>query len=53
MLQPIAQDTSDFPELRQKQCVYLDKTAFFHSLITRRDASRFFSLRARAVLANH
>ena len=47
MLQPIAQDTSDFPELRQKQCVYVDKTAFFHSLITRLDASRFFIARPR------
>ena len=47
MLQPIAQDTSDFPELRQKQCVYLDKTAFFHNLIMRRDASRFFIARPR------
>ncbi|MBP5640978.1 MAG: AAA family ATPase [Victivallales bacterium] len=47
MLQPIAQDTSDFPELRQKQCVYVDKTAFFHNLITRRDASRFFIARPR------
>ncbi|MBP5640579.1 MAG: AAA family ATPase [Victivallales bacterium] len=47
MLQPIAQDTSDFPELRQKQCIYVDKTAFFHSLITRLDASRFFIARPR------
>ena len=47
MLQPIAQDTSDFPELRQKKCVYVDKTAFFHNLITRLDASRFFIARPR------
>ena len=46
-LQPIAQDTGDFPELRQKKCVYVDKTAFFHNLITRLDASRFFIARPR------
>ena len=34
MLQPIAQDTSDFPKLRNKGCVYVDKTTYFHRLIT-------------------
>ena len=47
MLQPIAIDTNSFPELRKKQCVYVDKTAYFHRLITRLDASRFFLARPR------
>ena len=46
-LQPIAQDTGDFPELRQNKCVYVDKTAYFHKLITRLDARRFFIARPR------
>ena len=47
MLQPIAIDTNSFPELRQKHCVYVDKTAYFHRLITRLDARRFFLARPR------
>ncbi|MBO4513365.1 MAG: AAA family ATPase [Victivallales bacterium] len=47
MLQPIAIDTSSFPELRKTQCVYVDKTAYFHRLITRLDARRFFIARPR------
>ena len=47
MLQPIAIDTSSFSELRKNQCVYVDKTAYFHRLITRLDARRFFIARPR------
>ena len=47
MLQPIAIDSSSFPELRRKNCVYVDKTAYFHRLITRLDANRFFIARPR------
>ncbi len=47
MLQPIARDTSDFPELREKRCVYVDKTAYFHRLITSVEASRYFIARPR------
>ncbi|MBR4221631.1 MAG: AAA family ATPase [Victivallales bacterium] len=47
MLQPIAIDTNSFPELRKGQCVYVDKTAYFHRLITRFDARRFFLARPR------
>ena len=47
MLQPIAIDTSDFPELRKKGCVYVDKTAYFHRLATNLDASRYFIARPR------
>ena len=41
-LQPILTDSSDFPEIRGNGCVYVDKTAYFHDLITRLDARRFF-----------
>ena len=47
MLQPIAIDTNSFPELRQEHCVYVDKTAYFHKLITRPGARRFFLARPR------
>ena len=47
MLQPIARDTSDFPKLREKRCVYVDKTAYFHRLITSLDASCYFIARPR------
>ena len=47
MLQPIAIDTCSFPELRRMKCVYVDKTATFHSMITRPDARRFFLARPR------
>ncbi len=46
-LQPIAIDTNSFPELRRKECVYVDKTGYFHRLVTRLDASRFFLARPR------
>ena len=42
MLQPISTDTSDFPEMRRKGCVYVDKTAYLSNLLTGLDA-RFFS----------
>ena len=47
MLQPIITDTSDFPEIRESGCIYVDKTAYFHNLITRKDARRFFLARPR------
>ncbi|MBR4899907.1 MAG: AAA family ATPase [Victivallales bacterium] len=46
-LQPILTDSSDFPELRKKGCVYVDKTAYFHDLITRQETQRFFLSRPR------
>ncbi len=46
MLQPIITDSSDFPEMRTKGCVYVDKTAFFHKLISGMNA-RFFLSRPR------
>ena len=47
MLQPILVDSSDFTEIRGSECIYVDKTAYFHQLITRRDARRFFLARPR------
>jgi len=46
MLQPILTDSSDFPELRQKDCVYIDKTAYLHRLLAGPNA-RFFLARPR------
>ncbi len=45
-LQPILTDSSDFPEMRRKGCVYVDKTAYFHQLMMGPD-SRFFIARPR------
>ena len=47
MLQPILIDSSDFTEIRENECIYVDKTAYFHKLITRLDARRFFLARPR------
>ncbi len=46
-LQTIAKDTSDFLELRNHGNIYVDKTAFFHRLITNLEAKRFFIARPR------
>ena len=46
MLQPILTDSSDFPEMREKGCIYVDKTAYYHKLLTGTDA-RFFLSRPR------
>ena len=40
MLQPIPTDTHDFPEIRENGCIYVDKTAYFHKLITMKNARR-------------
>ena len=34
VMKAIAKDTSDFPKLRERGCVYVDKTAYLHRLIT-------------------
>ena len=47
MLQPIAKDTSDFPELRGNGCVYVDKTAYFHRLVNSVETRRYFIVRPR------
>ena len=34
MAKPISTDTASFPKLREKGCLYVDKTAYFHKLLT-------------------
>ena len=46
MLQSIITDSSSFPEMRQKGCIYVDKTAYLHQLISGVNA-RFFLARPR------
>ena len=46
-MKPIAVTTSDFPTLIGAGQVYVDKTAYFHSLITDRSRAYFFIARPR------
>ena len=46
-MQPIATDSSSFAEIRTKGCIYVDKTAYFHELITNPSRSKFFIARPR------
>ncbi len=43
MLKPISIDSSDFPKMRKKGCIYVDKTAYFHKLLTGENACYFLS----------
>ena len=47
IMKPIATTTSDFPDLRRKGCIYVDKTAYFHRLVTDVGTSMFFLARPR------
>ncbi len=46
-LRPIARDTSDFPDLRRRGCIYVDKTALFHRLVADEGTKCFFLSRPR------
>ncbi|MBP5228511.1 MAG: AAA family ATPase [Kiritimatiellae bacterium] len=46
-MRPIATDTADFPKLRERGCIYVDKTMFIHRLISDVDARLFFISRPR------
>ena len=46
-MQPITKDNCDFPTLRQSGCVYVDKTAWLHSLATDPQGHLFFLARPR------
>ena len=46
-MRPIATDTADFPSLRKRGCVYVDKTIYMHRLISSANASLFFVSRPR------
>ena len=43
----IAPDTHDFPKLREKGCIYVDKTRFIHRLVTDIGTNLFFISRPR------
>ena len=47
MMKPIATDTHDFPSLRERECIYVDKTMFMHRLITDACTNLFFVSRPR------
>lgn len=38
-MKPIATDTADFPFLRKRGCIYVDKTMYMHRLIESVDAA--------------
>ena len=46
-MKPIATDTHDFPKLREKGCIYVDKTRFIHRLVTDVGTNLFFISRPR------
>ena len=46
-MRPIATDTHDFPKLRNKGCIYVDKTMFMHQLAVDPNANLFFISRPR------
>ena len=46
-MQPIATDTSDFEDLRKDGLTYVDKTAYFHRLITTKGRKFYFIARPR------
>ena len=50
MPKPISTDTSSFPEIRRKGCLYVDKTAYFQRLLTGRTTA--FSSRGRVASAS-
>ena len=46
-MRPIATDTNDFPKLRGKDCIYVDKTEFVHRMVSDANTSLFFISRPR------
>ena len=46
-MRPIATDTSDFPKLREKGGIYVDKTAFVHRMVSCEGTSLYFISRPR------
>lgn len=46
-MKPIAKGSSDFPQIRRENCIYVDKTAYLHSLITRPGDRCLFLARPR------
>ena len=46
-MQPIVTDTADFPTLRTRNGIYVDKTAWMHRLVTDQNRRLFFLARPR------
>ena len=46
-MRPIATDTNDFPKLRGKGCIYVDKTKFVHRMVSDVGTNLFFISRPR------
>ena len=46
-MRPIATDTNDFPKLRGKGCIYVDKTEFVHRMVNDPNTQLFFISRPR------
>ncbi len=46
-MRPIATDTADFPKLRGKGCIYVDKTEFVHRMVSDVSTNLFFISRPR------
>ena len=46
-MRPIATDTNDFPKLREKGCIYVDKTEFVHRMVSDVGTNLFFISRPR------
>ena len=46
-MRPIATDTNDFPKLRTKGCIYVDKTEYVHRMVSDPGTNLFFISRPR------
>ena len=46
-MRPIATDTNDFPKLREKGCIYVDKTEYVYRMASDANTSLFFLSRPR------
>ena len=46
-MRPIATDTNDFPKLRAKGCIYVDKTEYVHRMVSDVGTNLFFISRPR------
>ena len=46
-MRPIATDTNDFPKLRGRGCIYVDKTMFVHRMLSAVGTNLFFISRPR------
>ena len=47
MMRPIATDTNDFPKMRERGCIYVDKTEYVHRMVSDACTNLFFISRPR------